>query len=122
MIVYTFLEVCKTKLDEITDFKTNKIGLELGINSKDTPYARTMPLGHKPNGNNTGLRFQVLFGLDIKNKDYEELHKEQSILEDLIIEKIQETGAMWLETVYDEDSVRSFKSAIVIFEIEGICV
>ena len=122
MIVYTFLEVCKTKLDEITDFKTNKIGLELGINSKDTPYARTMPLSHKPNGNNTDLRFQVLFGLDIKNKDYEELHKEQSILEDLIIEKIQETGAMWLETVYDEDSVRSFKSAIVIFEIEGICV
>ena len=118
--VYDYLVQCKTELQAITELDTVAIGIERGIGAKDAPFARIVPLTHSPSGTGSALRFQVVFGFDAKNRDYEQLHAQYFDMEESIIRAIRRTGGFWESTVTDEDSVPNMKAAVIIFKNEDV--
>ena len=117
---YDYLQKCKSALIATNVFTSVAVGLERGIGAKDAPFARIVPISHKPSGVGTALRFQVVFGFDTKNKDYEILHSQYFDTEESIVKAIQRTGAKWENTVTDEDAVLNLKTAVIIFTNEDI--
>ena len=118
--VYDYLTECKAQLQSVAGLDTVAIGLERGIGAKDTPFARLVPVMHAPEKMTTLLRFQVVYGFDIKNRDYEQLHRHYFEMERDLIDAIGRTGASWERTVTDEDTVPNLKTAIIFFTKKGI--
>ena len=118
--VYDYLQQCKAKLQTIPTFQSVAIGLERGIGSKDAPFARIVPISHEPDGVGATLRFQVVYGFDTKNRDYEQLHEQYFATEEAIIEAMRRTGALWERTVTDEDAVQNLKTAVILFVASGV--
>ena len=119
--VYDYLEECKNALETIPELESVKIGLERGVGSKDAPFARIVVMYLTPEGM-TGamLYYQIVFGFDSKNRDYEELHDKYFAMEESIKQALESRGAAWVETVTDEDSVVNLKTAVVQFT-KGLC-
>ena len=116
--VYDYLVTVRDKMATIQGVKTSKIGLERGVGSKDTPFVRIVPIDVKPEGGITpaqSLTYQVVFGVDAKVRDYEELHDQYFSLAEKIIAAGKSLGGTWLRTVTDEDTVQNLKTAVVEF-------
>ena len=112
--VYDYLVECRTELETIPELESVKIGLERGVGSKDTPFARIVVMYLTPEGmNGSMLYYQVVFGFDSKNRDYEELHDKYFTMEEDIKRVLTKLGANWVETVTDEDSVVNLKTAVI---------
>ncbi len=118
--VFDYLVACKDALLTINELDTVAIGLERGVGAKDAPFARIVPISHQPDGTGSSLKFQVVYGFDTKNRDYERLHEQYFSMEQSIITAITKTGAIWQHTYTDEDSVPNLKTAVILFENEGV--
>ena len=119
---YDILLDIKNRLLDLNIFKSVKIGLEKGIGSKDSPFARIVPERNiKQNGYET-LTFQIVFGFDVKNKDLEKLYQNFYDTEDKIKKAIEYkvSQCFFIETITDEDKLMNLKSAIMRFEIRNI--
>ena len=117
--VYDYLVTVRDKMATISGVKTSKIGLERGVGSKDAPFIRIVPLDVKPQGGispSQNLTYQVVFGVDTKNRDYEELHDQYFSLAEEIIADGKALGGTWVRTVTDQDTVQNLKTAVVEFQ------
>jgi len=119
--MYKYLVEIKNALLELDIFKSVKIGLEKGIGSKDTPFARIVPEFNRKDGLYETLSFQIIFGFDIKNKDLELLYQKYYETEEAIKKAIEyKNQCFFIETITDEDRLANLKSAIMRFEIRNI--
>jgi hypothetical protein len=116
MTEYDFLVEIKNILSAIPTVKSCYIGLERGINAKDVPFIRIVPIRSFPKNGETFIHFQVVIGFDKKNKEYEKLHEDYYNLANRVREEMIKKQCKWLETVTDEDMVTNLKTAIIVFE------
>lgn len=107
---YTTLMAIKTAIDNTTSFKSTKIGIERGIGSKDSPFARVMPIHTDADGKQAILHFSIAIGIDIK--DLAEAYESFLDLEKEVREAVE---ANWLRTDFDEDQVTNLKVGVLHF-------
>lgn len=118
---YTLLTNIKQSLIDLGIFKSVKIGLEKGIGSKDTPFARIVPIENEKIGGIENLTFQVIYGFDIKNKNLELLYQKYYEFEAKIKEALMyKNQCFFIRTITDEDKLVNLKSAIMIFEARNL--
>jgi len=123
--IYDVLLDIKSKLETIPDAKSVKIGLEVGIGSKDCPFIRIVSGMDTAKGTTfKDLSFSVVYGFDIKNKDLELMYKKMYEMEKSIIDAIQykvNYGTCFFESnTPDGDKLTNLKSAIANFNITDI--
>ena len=133
--IFTFLQEMETKLSEIRDVKTVKIGMEKGIGAKDCPFIRIVPvantkgkIGGGAQCRETGfddLTVQIIFGFDLKSNNlpklYDAFYELEEEIRSAVVSKYTSRGvAKFVETLTDQDELVSIKSAISRFEISGI--
>lgn len=122
-MIYPILEEIKSKLSTISDAKSIKIGLEKGIGSKDTPFIRVVPTRFRRDNDVSTLEYQVVFGVDIKNREYEDVYRAYFDLEEKIrraLDLLDSTNSIWVETITDEDRVPNLKTGIAVFIATGM--
>ena len=118
---YDYLSSLRDSLSAVVGVKSVAIGLERGIGAKDSPFIRIVPERISASGmsGRTAL-FQVVFGVDAKNRDYDHMHERYFSMADEIIGICISHGATWVETVTDQDTVQNLKAGAIIFKAQ-IC-
>lgn len=134
-----FLEEVKEKLSEIDDIASLKIGMEMGIGSRDSPFIRIVPeSSSKMNGKGSAytcdadgsggmqeMTIKIIFGFDLKGENLEKLYDvfynlEEEIQSKLLTRYTARGSMQWIQTITDEDELVNIKSAIARFKIVGI--
>ena len=122
-MIWNMLQEVKAKLSDL-QVKSLAIGLETGIGSKDCPFIRIVPARFKRDSYEYVMDMQIVFGVDVKNRAYEDAYQEYFIWEKAIRETLEagipSANCIWLETITDEDRVRNLKTGISIFSLMGM--
>ncbi len=115
----------KEKLATIPDIKSLKIGLETGIGSKDCPFIRIIAGNDVNTGQFRDIDINIVYGLDVKNRDLESMYEKLYALQESIIDAIEYNISIgtctYLSTTVDEDRLSNLKSSISHFKVENIC-
>lgn len=116
----------KNVLSAIPDIKSLKIGLETGIGSKDCPFIRIVPSNDIKEGAHRNMEIGIIYGLDVKNRDLENMYEKLYALQEEIINTLQYNTTIgdcfYLSTITDEDRLTNLKSSISRFQINYIQV
>jgi len=116
----------KEKLSTIPDIKSLKIGLEIGVGSKDCPFIRIIAGNDVKDGGYRNIDVNIVYGFDVKNKDLELMYEKLYALQEQIIEALQYKTSIgdcfYISTTTDEDRLSNLKSSISHFKIENILV
>lgn len=124
MTHFDILVNIKDKLSSIPDISSLKIGLEMGIGSRDCPFIRIISEKNTQDIKLDTIYFSVVYGFDIKNKDLELMYKKMYELEQTIRNTLEfktDIGdCFFISTQTDEDRLNNIKTAISRFKIDGI--
>ena len=116
----------KEKLSMIPDIKSLKIGLEIGVGSKDCPFIRIIAGNDVKDCGYRNIDVNIVYGFDVKNKDLELMYEKLYALQEQIIESLQYKTSIgdcfYISTTTDEDRLSNLKSSISHFKIENILV
>lgn len=124
--MYTALSNIKTALSGVAGVNTCKIGIENSLSPDDYPIIRIVPQRIEP-GNviaRNKYTVHIYFGLPISESDggLEAVYAALSGLADNIriaMETAQDFGALWQETILDDDRVDKYKLGMARFLVEA---
>jgi len=117
--MFEVLQTIKNELSKIDTIKSLKIGFEKGADvSSNCPLVRIVPEGSEAFGNTETLTVQIVVAFDLKN-DIETLYQEFYALEKTIKDSMNHIPyrTLHLDTIMDEDMLKSLKAGIVRFNI-----
>ncbi len=127
----TLLEGLRNALATIPGVQSCKIGLEDNITPDDYPIVRVVP-SRMSDGRAYSTRLaetMIYFGMPIQPFDdtpdgagrirLEKLYAALFDLEAAIIEKLQQAGGMYRETIADEDRLDTYKIFAIRCEVDG---
>lgn len=124
--MYAALQAIKDELTYVWGVKTCKIGIENSLSPDDYPIIRIVPQRIEP-GNviaRNKYTVHIYFGLPVSESDggLEAVYESLSDLADAIrtsMETSQSFGALWQETVLDDDRVDKYKLGMARFLVEA---
>jgi len=124
--VYDVLSELKQLIsDNLSDFKTIKIGVEAGISANDAPFLRIVPDElYFDKDNDLCLDVHILIGT-LALKDLEQTYALHHNLEQKVVELLDNSlvsNALMLlkSSVYDRDEVENFKATLLQFTLKGL--
>lgn len=117
----------KTLVNSTEAFKNVKIGVEKGVTTKDTPFARIVPLSIDSNDSvRASLPFTIYLGIKKSNNpedDYNELFALLAKVVDTVEHEQLEDGIIMNKSViFDEDRLDNFKMVAIQFILEDFNV
>lgn len=126
MTLYDVLVEIKEKLSAIQEIRSLKIGLETGIGSKDCPFVRIISGDDTNKEAFRDVDINIVYGVDVKNKDLELMYEKLYILQEQIITALEynlSSGVCrYISTTVDEDRLTNLKSSISHFKVENVVI
>lgn len=108
-------------LDDLDGVKTAKVGYEVGISPEDYPIARIVPTLATPGTpyRKRTVEVGIIFGAAIaESQGLEKVYEGLAELEGSIIALIKDRGHKYLDTLFDEDRLSTYKLMQVRCEVQ----
>lgn len=118
----TELFALRDALKDLDGVKTAKVGYEVGISPDDYPIARVVPTLATPGSpyRKRTVELGIIFGAAISESEgLESVYEGLAEIESSIIALIKSRGHKYLDTLFDEDRLSTYKLMQVRCEVEA---